>query len=505
MMRKMSQRLVGSLLLLSMSTPALAFLDNAHLEDRLSELRSYSATSLDLDALEREAYYEQARLPVEQRAWLEGQRLHRQVRESVLRGYEIALASSGNATEAREQVIKDMESEIYLIDPALQEDIRKMVLDVLDTPLFLSQEAALPAPLLESLKERSLQKVELLGQPVQKASLSTEEFEADAENKNNRQQTTQELARSLVNEQIDSERWVSGAHISATSSVTTGREAEFSAQVSAEFLGVKLSAGPVFKFKNSVATFVDLKGEGLTPLFDAQGRFDLIAKDAQGRPRMQNGRSVRRAVTFSCEASSNIESEAVLKGGFKVAGVGGEAGVTKKFATSISLSSRRVFVPDSIDGREALLSTLSRICHNQYMTMRTSNGKTVRQNLDTMSRNIVSGLTFVNPSMQCVTSNHCSNWYNREVIWMHKQNTVPRCIQSRGSESLMTCQLRGVEKAACAVVKEGKRVSSGMFEYTCAQNYRCTITHEGGWFQNGNLWDPWKAECRKAFIEVTLQ
>jgi hypothetical protein len=171
----------------------------------------------------------------------------------------------------------------------------------------------------------------------------------------------------------------------------------------------------------------------------------------------------------------------------------------------VTLSSRRVLVPDSIDGREALVSTLARLCHNGYMNTRTSNLKTVKQNLDTMMRNIVSGLTYVNPSMQCVTANHCVNWYNRDVIWMHKQNTVPRCIQTRGSDSLMTCQLRGVEKAACAVVKDGKRVSSGMFEYTCAENYRCTITHQGGWFQNGRLLDPWKAECRKAYIEVTLQ
>ena len=111
-MRKLSQRLVGSLFLLSLSTPGLAFLDNAHLENRLSELQSYSDTSLDLDALEREAYYEQARLSVEQRAWLEGQRLHRQVKEAVLRGYELALASKGSASEARTQVIQDMESEI---------------------------------------------------------------------------------------------------------------------------------------------------------------------------------------------------------------------------------------------------------------------------------------------------------------------------------------------------------------------------------------------------------
>ncbi len=505
-MGKLSQRLLGSFFVLALSSPAMAFLNNAHLEDRLSELRFYADTSLDLDALEREAYYEQARLPIDQRAWLEGQRLHRQVREAVLRGYEIALESKGTATEAREQVIKDMESEIYLIDESLQDDIRKMVLDILDAPLFLSQEASLPSPLLESLKERSLQKVDLLSQPVQKnGSVDDELLIDDENNKNVSNQTVQSLTKALVNDQLDSERWVSTANMSASSGVTTGRESEFSAQVSAEFLGVKLSAGPVFKFKNSVSTYVDMKGEGLYPLFDAQGRFDLTAKDGLGRPRVRNGRTERRFLMFTCEASSNIESEAVLKGGFKVAGVGAEGGVSKKFTTSVTLSSRRVLVPDSIDGRETLLSTLARICHSNYMLAKTSNGKTVRQNLDTMSKNIVGGLTFVNSSMQCVTANHCANWYNREVIWMHKQNTVPRCVQSSGSESLMTCQLRGVEKAACSVVKEGKKVSSGMFEYTCAQNYRCTITHEGGWFQNGSLWDPWKAECKKAFIEVTLQ
>ncbi len=505
-MKTLSQRIVGSLFLLTLSSPVLAFLDSSHLEGRLHELRSYSDTTLDLDALEREAYYEQAKLDVNQRAWLEGQRLHRQVREAVLRGYEIALESSGSASEAREQVIKNMDSEMYLIDESLQNDIRRMVLDILDTPEFLSQEAILENQLLNSLKERSLQKIALLGQPLQKSTIEEDTMSVeDVDNKNIHIQTTAALAKALVNDQIASERWVSTANMSAASGVTTSRESEFSAQVSAEFLGVKLSAGPIFKFKNSISTYVDFKGEGLYPLFDAQGRFDLTAKDGQGQPRRQNGRSERRFVMFTCEAASNIESEAVLKGGFKVAGVGADGAVSKKFTTSVTLSSRRVLVPDSIDGREAVVSTLARLCHSTYMATKTSNGKTVRQNLDTMSKNIVSGLTFVNPSMQCVTANHCTNWYNREVIWMHKQNTVPRCIQSSGSESLMTCQLRGVDRAACGVVKDGKRVSSGMFEYTCAENYRCTITHEGGWFQNGNLWDPWKAECRKAYIEVTLQ
>jgi hypothetical protein len=114
-----------------------------------------------------------------------------------------------------------------------------------------------------------------------------------------------------------------------------------------------------------------------------------------------------------------------------------------------------------------------------------------------MIRNLVSSLTYVNPAMKCVINSHCNNWFNKEVLGIHKYKTVPRCVQERGNPSVMTCQLRGGTGANCKVVRDNKVVSSGYFEYACDTGKRCVVKEVGGW---GGLfgwtWTPWKGECR---------
>lgn len=484
--------------------PAFAAIDEAHLNSRLEELKPYANKGLDIEGLEREAFYEVSGYTIDQRAQFESEHLRRQIQQAVLRGFDIALEETGSPDLAREQILTNMENDLHLIDESLRQDIKQIVIDTLYQSKSMKGTGQLSINLVNSMKERSESNLSMLAAPlineisIDPASIfpPAQELSFDRRGEKNHLTTT-DLVKALTDDQTLSERFVSTANISARSSVSTSAATTFSAQVSAEFLGVSVSAGPTFNFKNTISTHVDVKGEGHYPIFDAQGRFDLVLRDGNGKPKLDRGKTIRRFVMFVCEASSDIESETVVKGGFRVLGVGADASVSQKYTTSISLTSRRVLVPNSLEGREATLNTLATICHKQYMQHRVSNGRTVRQNLETMARNMVSGLTYVNASMECVRDTHCYDWYNNRVIWMHKFNTTPKCIQTKNNPSLMTCQLRGTEGANCTVVRNGKRVSNGYFEYQCDKGFRCVVSHEGGWFQNFNLWDSWKAECRR--------
>ncbi|MBY0518031.1 MAG: hypothetical protein K2P81_14075 [Bacteriovoracaceae bacterium] len=460
------------------------------LTSRLTELESYRNNGLDLDALTREASYERLDLNLEKRAWIESQIIVQNIRAAVLRGYDAALEQTGSVDGAAKLVRANMDKDMNLIAPELRDDIRTIVEDVLKNPNPTNADLAVSDTLLNSMSQRSVERMQVLLQGAQNIS-EIKELSSDRKGQVEHN-TTSALVSALADDQSESERWVSTANMSARSGVTRGSEEEFSAQVSAEFLGVQVAAGPVFKFKKYISSYVDMKGEGLYPIFDAQGKFDVVLRDSLGRPRKG-----RRFMMFTCELESNVESETAIKGGFKVMGIGGEGNVLQKFTSNVNFSSRRVLVPDSIDNREATVGVLAKICHNDFMKARATNGRTIKQNLDIMTKNLASALVYVNPALKCLRDSHCNNWFNKEVIWMHKVNTTPVCVQEKNNPSLMTCQLRGIQKAACSVYQEGKRVSSGMFEYTCKTGYRCVITHRGGWFQNWELWDPWRAECRK--------
>jgi len=486
-----------------LSLNAVATISEEQLSARLNELEKISV--LDYAALKRQASYELRNMSIEERAFAEATKLLEELRFAVVRGHEMALSELGDVNAARSQLRANMEKDIHLIDESLRDDVRQIVEDVLQSSTPQSIKPHPSDRLVQSMKVRAAQMQTLLTQAPHEVvvtneklsdarpirELSPERFgEIDHESK-------AALLQALVDDQSQSERWVSTSNITARSANQRGYETEFSAQVSAEFMGVKVAAGPTFKFKKYVTTSVDLKGEGLYPLFDAQGKFDLVLRDAAGNPRKIDGKTARRLIFFTCEVETEVESEIAAGGGFKVAGLGAEGKVVAKYSTSISSNSRRALVPSTVDGRQVILSTLAEICHRDFMNTKISNGKTVLQNQEVMVKNIASGLTYVNPAMKCVNDNHCVNWFNREVIWLHKINTTPRCVQDKSSPNLMTCQVRGVAKAACSVYKEGKRVSTGMFEYTCDTGFKCVITHEGGWLQNWELWDPWRAECRK--------
>ena len=476
------------------SFAAIAGLPVEQMETRLKELEIYRNNGLDLEGIGREAVYEANDVPLEQRAWMESQLLVQALREAVLKSYFFALEENGDKNSARDLIRANMEKDLPLLAPELQADMKAIVEDVLANPNWESSELVISDKLLANMKERSLNRVQLLSKPSSVPS----DFSNLADNKGSGSRITSKVALvAALAGGSSPDNFEARYNTKARSSVSLAAEAKFSAQVKASFMGVEIAAGPTFSFKKTVSSSVQFGGEGFAPIFDGQGRFDLVKRGTNGAPLMVSGRAVPRRVAFACEISAEVESESALSGGFSAMGIGPEARIMKTYRNQVELDSSDLLVPDTLDGRLTTVSTLASICQRDFLRAQTSNGRTIGQNLDTMIRNLVSSLTYVNPAMKCVINSHCNNWFSKEVLGIHKYKTVPRCIQERGNPSVMTCQLRGGTGANCKVVRENKVVSSGYFEYTCDTGKRCVVKEVGGW---GGLfgwtWTPWRGECR---------
>jgi len=494
----LSRRLITLCFASMTSLGAMAGLPLEQMENRLKELEIYRNNGLDLAAIEREAVYEVNDVPLEQRAWMESQLLVQALREAVLKSYFLAIDEASDsedpAATARDLIRANMEKDLHLLAPELQSDMKAIVEDVLKNPKWESSELPLSDKLVANMKERSLNRVELLSKPSSVPS----DFTNLADNKGSGSKITSKAALvAALAGGSSPDNFEARYNAKARSSVSLAAEAKFSAQIKASFMGVEIAAGPTFTFTKTVSSAVQFGGEGFAPIFDGQGRFDLVKRGSNGQPVMVNGRSVPRRVAFACDLTARVESETALAGGFSAMGVGPEARAVKTYRNEVELASSDLLVPDTLDGRLATVATLAAICQRDFLRARTSNGRTIGQNLDTMIRNLVSSLTYVNPAMKCVVNSHCNNWFNKEVLGIHKYKTVPRCIQERGNPSVMTCQLRGGTGANCKVVRENKVVSNGWFEYICDTGKRCVVTEVGGW---GGLlgwtWTPWKGQCR---------
>lgn len=478
---------------------AFAGLPLEQMETRLKELEIYRNNGLDLEAIEREAVYEVNDVPVEQRAVMESQLLVQALREAVLKSYFLAIdeasESEDPAATARDVIRANMEKDLHLLAPQLQPEMKAIVEDVLANPKWESSELPISERLLADMRERSANRLQLLSKPSSQPSDFTNL--AGGEKGSGSRITTKAALVAALAGGSSPDNFEARYNTKARSGVSLAAEENFSAKVSAKFMGVKIEAGPTFSFKKKISSFVQFGGEGFAPIFDGQGRFDLVKRGTNGQPVMVNGRVVPRRVAFACDLSAEVESETALAGGFSVMGIGADARVVQTYRNEVELASSDLLVPDTLDGRLATVATLASICQRDFIQAKTSNGRTIKQNLDTMIRNLVSSLTYVNPAMKCVINSHCNSWYNNQVLGIHKYRTVPRCIQERGNPSVMTCQLRGGTGANCAVVRGGKHVSKGWFEYTCDTGKRCVVTEVGSWGGFLNLtWTPWKGECR---------
>src|SRR5690606_33328188 len=245
-----------------------------------------------------------------------------------------------------------------------------------------------------------------------------------------------DVVKSLVSED-DNARWFRTSNAVMKSAVATSKAASVSLQVKIEFLGVGVEAGPRISFSREFSTSVTILADGLAPVLDHAGNFDHYEKDRRGISTKK-----RRFIGFFCDATLNFKSNYEGKGSFRVAGIGADASMSRDFSNEVALNSRRIFVPERIGNHKVNLRMLSEICHNDFLNGRINAKVRVKDSLDLMMKNVISGIRFSHPETQCVLDSHCTRWFNTEVLSILRNKATARCL-GNASEGKFSCVLRG--------------------------------------------------------------
>lgn len=466
----------------------------------LEELSS-KAVSMNIEAYRRELEYEKQSIPLEKRAENEASLLAEKVKEQVQKSYELALTKK-SSEEAAAEIREAIERDIILVAPELQNEIKSIAVDALENAHGGGYSTSVKLDNVEKVLLKGVQeRHRFLNEPgddevrvdaIPGQTLPSVRNGRDSERKE--YVSKKEIIESLVSDR-ENTRWVSTSNVTLKSDVITKTESKISLQVKVEFLGVALEAGPSILFKREYKTSATIMAEGLNPVLSHDGNFDFLKRDQFGRPVMRNNQAQRRLVNFSCDASLDFETEYAGGGGFSFAGIGGSASISRKYSNSVALSSRRILVPEYVDNKTATYKFIRELCHWDFLKARVTNTMNVAGSLNVMMKNIVSSLRFSHPKTKCVSDTHCYNWYNKEIIPLARVQNFPRCVEEK-REKFRACELRGLKGQNCAVFDtKGKRISNGMFEFTCDTGLKCVKYQDAGWFKGFDLYQYAKGKC----------
>jgi hypothetical protein len=497
----MKSRWIPLLLLVSFS--AFGEVSFEEKQNRIEYLESLQeqAPSMDIEAYKRELQYEKLGLSIDERAKAEASRLAEQIKTQIARAYEASLGSKSPedaASEVRDAIIKDSE----LVNVEMREEIKELSLRSLED---IQQGRVSSDENLESVEKSLLkgiqERYDFLNEEAEPMPMSAMTIDPTLPKANKNKDAERreyakraDLVASLASDK-ENANWISTGGVTLKSKQLSKREANISMQVKAEFLGVSLSAGPSFAFTREFSTDVQVMAEGMNPVLLPDGNFDFYKRDRNGKVIVKGGKQEKRFINFYCDAELEFGTEAKAGGGFSIAGVGGGVSVESTFSNAVNMTSRRVLVPEYIDGKSVTFSMLAQICMNDFLRARITNNMTVGQSLNIMMRNVVASLRFSHPKTKCVRDSHCFNWYNKEIIGLARIGNYPRCVEET-REKFYQCQLRGLKGQNCAVFDaKGKRVSDGMFEFQCDVGLRCVKTQTEGWFTNWELYQYAKGKC----------
>ena len=381
-------------------------------------------------------------------------------------------------TQNKQEILSETNLQLQYIDHSFHRELKEFVNALVN--------AKHPISLTKTSKEDFRQKQEL---KIFKFS-----------NKKNPKKMRREYdnLQQVINELVSEEpgaKFVSTSQTRFRVAEVQGEESEFSARIEAEFMGVELNLGPILTFKSDFSTVATIAQEGIAPLFNANGVFDPVRRDAKGHAILKDGKIQYKVVFFTCDAKQRFRTEVEAQAGLRIMGPGYTHGWSKQYQNETLLISRRITVPSYVGGKQFTLHRLSKLCHHYFLNATAPNGRTIKENVHEMSLNLIKALRYTSPAIKCAKDYQCYDWYNNEVIRWHKSRTTPRCIIENQQMGHANCRLRGTKGANCTVRIDGQRVSSGSFEYQCDRGLTCRTTHEGGWFQNWELYDYYKGEC----------
>lgn len=449
----------------------------------------HQAPMVAFEAYQRELKYEEKGLSNESRAKRESNLLADKIRQQVHSAYQAALAQDKSPADAREEIKSAIEADMEMAAPELKEELLNLALVTLDNIENGASSEVVELPQVEEAMEKEVvnrrrflnapepQVAEEQNDPIQPKSNSNK----DSEKKDYASRA--ELIESLVSER-ESSRWVSTGNQTVKTAQVLKTESKLSLQVKMEFLGATIEAGPTISFSREIATDAVISSEGYAPVIKSDGTFDRVKRNRDNSVMMKNGKVVSRYINFYCDVDLKFESDSQVSGGLKYMGIGADVSVTSSFQSAVNIQSRRISLPESVQGKMMTVKYLSELCHKDFLKGRYSNSMTVGESLNILMKNVVSGLVYSNAKTKCAQDSDCSNWFRNETISLNKKNNVARCVEHK-TEKYRFCQLRGKVGQSCPVIESGKRTSSGDREFFCDWGLRCVknenASYLGSW------------------------
>ena len=463
---------------------------------RLLERLSKTIPALHIEGYQRELRYEEQNLSLDERAESEAHLMAEKIRKQVLETYERALAeNSGDIELAKAQVRDAIDRDLELAEPGIRDSFQELAYKALEDSangVITAEEDTDPLRqyMLVEVKERSnFLNIEGLTNNNPSAPIANSDKDAERRTYNNKSEILESLASDRANT-----RWLSAASITTNSSVTKRMDANISYNLKISFLGADLSGGPNIAFHRHYESRVVVLSEGLQPGVTATGEFDFNKRDRAGQIVTSGGKAQKRFIAFFCELALNFNTEYSGGGTFSVVGIGGGASYGQRYSNEVTMTSRRIHVPEYVGNRTVTMAGLQKLCMDDFLNTKITNQMTVKQSLNIQMRNIIASLRFSHPKTKCVRDVQCSRWFNANMRGVVGNAAVPRCVEER-REKYFSCEVRSVINQKCPVYQGGKHVSSGSFEYPCDKGLYCRTVKEGGWFKSLRLFEYAEGRC----------
>ncbi len=347
--------------------------------------------SLEVGPYRRELEYERDRLPLEVRAQREAQLLANRLRAQVRKKYAELIEASASL-DARAQLQSQIEADLVHVAGELRPEVRAIALDALvevseGRSGFGSDFSRLQRRMLLQVRQRA----RFLNQRLQTQAPDASHFFETPELHQLTQAQLRNTTKQQVLEGLVSERelapYLMGSFVTVRSDVASRGDSRVSIQIKADFLGASVEAGPSVSFNRTYRTQAVVMAEGLAPVVNTDRTFDRGRRDRFGTPTPG-----KRTITIGCEVSLLFSATYAGAGGFSVFGVGGSASVSKQYSNAVQVTSNRIMLPETIDGRPVDLGTLSQLCHRDFLKTQVSGAVDVAGSLNIMMRNVLAGV-----------------------------------------------------------------------------------------------------------------
>ena len=457
----------------------------------LMKMQSF-APRLGFEAYQRELIYENKNLSIDQRAIAETNLLIQQIRNQIKIAYLAALKKNLNPEQAKEEIKNNMIEDLELAHPELKKELIGFATDTLNS---IDQDE-INSVQTNLSNTQSLIRLEVLkrSQFLNQEYMENTAFQTNGKaNDKKDYKNKKELIDNLVSND-QSASWVSSSNQTIKTEEIVQNDSKISLQLKIQFLGADLSAGPTITFQRLYKTSATIIADGMTPVILNNGNFDYWKRDYEGKIVVKEGKETKRFIAFYCQADLQFQSQYTGSGGISMMGLGGQVNLSKRYLNTVTLASRRILLPESVENKSITLQSLSEICNNDFLNAQFNKTLTVKNSLNMMMKNMVASLTFSHPQNKCAVDNQCFDWFNKKLTLVKNHNT-PRCVEENSVEKFRACKLRGLEGQNCPVYENNKLLSDGQREYPCDVGLKCVKNTDQSVIM-GLVWTYAKGSCQ---------